>query len=458
MNIVQEKKGDLSAILKVHVEPADYSDSVNQVLRDYAKKANIKGFRKGHVPTSVIKRMYGKAVVFDELNKILSKQLETYINEEKLPLVGEPLPLTKDIDLDVENYNAYDFDYEIGLAPDFDLNFKLKNGPKSYVVVIDNELLDKEVENVRARYGDMTNPEVSAEGDTLFGKLMETDADGNQVHDGHDKMFVLNPDRIESKWLIDALGGKKEKDMIVNIKMTDLFKDESDVRWFWERNVSGEVVQEVSNDMLAHLMAATFCFEVRKINHVIKAELNEELFNKVFASGDVKDEQQFRDRVESDMENFFKQESRKFFEGKMIKALIDENEIPLPEEFLTRFLVASREKITEDNVGDYIEEFLRNLRWELIVKKMMDLKPDLQLKNEDVVARAREVVEEQYKPMLPNSTEEQLDMFANQMASDEKTFNRLANEVLAKKIFDYIRGEASPEEDEITASEFLKLR
>lgn len=458
MNIALEKKDDLSAIIKVHLESEDYSENVNKVVRDYAKKANIKGFRKGMVPPSVIKRMYGKGIVFEELNKVLSQALERYINDENLPLVGEPLPMTRDLDFDAEAMGPLDFDYEVGLSPTFSLSFKLKSAPKIYNVLIDTEILNEEIENVRSRYGEMTNPEVSVEGDTLFGKLMEVDGDGNPVNDGHDKMFAMNPDRIVSDSLKKDMGGKKEGDTITGIKMTDLFKEDSDVRWFWERNVSGEVVNDVNDETLAHLMAASFIFEVRKVNHVTKAELNEELFEKVFASGDVSTEEEFRSRLESDMENFFKQEARKYYEGKMMKSLIEENEVPLPEAFLRRFLMASREKIDESNVDQYLEEFLRNTRWELIIKKMMEMNPSLQLTNEAVHARARQVVEEQYKPMLPNSTDEQLEHFALQLVSDEKTFNRLANEVLAKNIFEYIRSEAQPEEEDITASEFLKLK
>lgn len=457
MNIAFEKTDDLNGVIKMHVVPEDYREQVNEVLRDYSRKAAIKGFRKGKVPISVVRRMYGQGVVYEQLNKLLTSELQNYISEENLAILGEPLPATSDVDLDPECNATYDFDYEVGLSPEFELVVKVSNPPKDYKVLVDQEMLDEEIENIRARYGEMTNPEVAGEGDTLFGKLSELDADGNAVEEGFQKMFAMNPSRLKNDKKKGEEKDKKEGD-VLTFKMTDLFEDEDETRRFWRRNVSGEYVRDVTDEELARIMAADFSFEVRKINHIEKVDINKELFDKVFVAGDVETEEEFREKIEADLEKFFEGEAKKYFEGKMVEGMIEENEIPLPEAFLKKFILKTRKEVSENNVDEVYEEYQRNLRWELIIKKMMNDKPDLELKHEEIEAHARQVVEDQYKPLLPNATDEQIEHFALQMMSDEKSFSRLANEVLGNKIFGYIREQVNPESEDITASEFLKLK
>ncbi|MBP8074174.1 MAG: trigger factor family protein, partial [Bacteroidia bacterium] len=181
MEIKQENTGHLTGRLTVVITPEDYREPVNTVLKDYAKKAQIKGFRKGMVPTSVVRKMFGKGVIFEELNKLVSNALNEYVNQGHLSLVGEPIPVSKDIDLDPEKELSYELDFEIGMASPFEINYSGLASSPIYKVVADDTLIDREIEGMRTQHGEMSNPDESQVGDTLFGKLWEVDANGNTV-------------------------------------------------------------------------------------------------------------------------------------------------------------------------------------------------------------------------------------------------------------------------------------
>lgn len=458
MQITQERIDDLNAVLKVTVAPEDYRDQVKTVLKDYAKKANIKGFRKGKVPVSVVRKMFGKGVVFEELNKLISEELTNYIRGEKLPLVGEPLPLqSEDIDLDPESENEYEFAYEVGLAPAFSLDYGHAAAYPMYKVMIDEEILAKEIENMQKRYGPMTNPDESEEGDILYGKLSQLDADGNVVEDGYGKMFALNPERVPSDDIKAEMGKGKKAEDTFDVTLDQVMKDDAEIRNFWQTNVQGEQIREVSDEDLEALKGMTFRFEVRKINRVEPMEVGQELFDKAFGEGTIEDESAFRDRVSEDMGKFFNNESIKWYRTQVIKKLIEATEIPLPEEFLRKWLVRTREQVTEDNIGELFEPYTRSLRWRLIIEKMQEQDESLTVQPDEINARARGMVLQQFGQMIPEGDEERLDAFTQYYLQDEKMVDRIFDELLEDKVFSHLNAQEAPKEEEISATEFMEV-
>ena len=457
MEIIKEKTGDLNAKLTVKVAPEDYQDQVKDVLKDLARRANIKGFRKGKVPVSVVRKMYGKGVVLEELNKVISESLTNYIREEDLPLLGEPLPQTEDFDLDVKAEASYEFEYEVGLAPAFDVDYGLAGQAPLYKVSVDDAVLDKEVDHMREQHGPTSNPDESQEGDTLYGKLSELDADGNVVEEGLGKMIALNPERVPSEDVKKEMADGKKAEDTFNVKMADVMEGEDAIRDFWQTNVSGEEVRKVDNAMLAEIMEKTFQFEVRKINRQEVAELNQEFFDKLFGEGNVANEEQLRAKIAEDMEGFFQKEAQKFYRTKTIKALIENTEIPLPDAFLKKWLVRSREQITEENIEELYGTYSRSQRWRLIIQRMQKDNPNVRVDEEDIRERAKEMVHQQFGAMLQGQDDDKMEGFVNYYLQNEQMVNQIFDNLLEDRVFAHLNEENPAVEEDITATDFMEM-
>ena len=449
MEITKESTGKLTARLKVKVVPEDYKDQVDTVLKDYARRANIKGFRPGKVPVSVVRKMFGKGIVFEELNKLISSNLTEYIKKEQIALVGEPLPITKDVELDEESDSAYDFEYDLGLAPDFSINYGLVGDAPFYKVQVDDETLEKEVEEVLERHGDMTNPDESQEGDTLFGKL----SDG----DGHEKMVALNPKRVVSDSLKAEMGKSHKAGSTFKATMADIFENDNAVRRFWNTNVQGETIANISDEELEHLKGQEFTFEVRKINRTTKAELGVDLYEKVYGEEHgITDDGEFRERLRKDMETFFNREAGRYYRSKAIRALVEGSDIPLPDEFLRGYLVRTREQVTDENIEEIYPSYSRSLRWRLLIEKMQGADEAVKVNQDDIRERARQMVLAQFGSMVGSDDTERLDSFANYYLKDEKMVERLFDEVLEDKVFNHIAAQNPAVEEGITAAAFME--
>lgn len=456
MEIKQEKTSDLTGRLTVVVTPEDYREPVNTVLKDYAKKAQIKGFRKGMVPTSIVRKMFGKGVIFEELNKIVSKGLNDYIVEERIGLVGDPLPVAKDIELDPEKELSYELEFEIGMASPFEINYALVAKTPVYKVVADDALIDKEVEGMRTQHGEMTNPDESQPGDTLFGKLWEVDAAGNEVEGGLERMFALNPERVVSEALKAEMGNGKKADDRIAITMADLFDNDGEIRDLWEKNVQGEQVRDLTDQELVDIKGKSFSFEVRKINRVEKLEVNQEMFDKVLGPDKVSSLSDFRDKVAEDIESHLNTQAAKLYRALAIRAILDGTEIELPHDFMRKWLIATREQINETNIDGLYDTFLRSYKWRLIVEKMQEENEQVKVSQENVIERARAMVRSQFGSMLGDD-ESRLESFVQYYIQDEKMVQRLFDEELEDRVFFHINALHPPKEEETTGSNFIDV-
>ncbi|MEM0999795.1 MAG: trigger factor [Bacteroidota bacterium] len=455
MEITRENTGDLLTTVTINVAPEDYQDEVKRILKDYSKRVNIKGFRQGKVPLSVMKKMYGKGVIVDELNKIISQALESYVQEQDLVIVGEPMPKTTNLELESELDKSYSLSYEIGLAPDFEIDYGLAGQTPLYLVNIDEEILNKEVQDMQKRFGPMTNPEESQEGDILFGKVSELDAEGNLVEDGLARMAALNPDRVEDEALKEIMGQPKKPEDTFDVKMEQIFPRNADLRRFWESNAQNEKVRNVNDELLEEIKGKTFRFELKRINRIEPMEIGPELFEKAFGEGEITEEADFRDRVSNDMDGFFNNEATRYYRSNTIKSLIEGIELPLPEEFLQSYLVQSREQLTEENVGEIMESYLRSLRWRLIVEKMQKADDTVKVAEEDLRERAEEKVMAQFGAMI-GEDQERLDSFVSYYLREEKIVQEIFDEVLEDRVFAHVAQENPPVEETITATEFME--
>jgi trigger factor len=306
----------------------------------------------------------------------------------------------------------------------------------------------------------MTNPDESQEGDTLFGKLWEADAAGNIVEGGLERMYALNPEKIASESLKLEMGNFKKADDRIQLVMADISTSDSDILEIWEKNVQGEQVRDLSEAELEEIKGKHFVFEVRKINRTVKAEVDQALFDKIFGEGTVTTLADFRDRLAQDIEKHLNGQAVKLYRSSTIRALVENTNIELPHDFMKRWLIATREQLNDSNIDSFFGPFLRSYKWKLIVEKMQAENENVKVAQENIIDRARAMVQNQFGAMLgaaggaePNP---QLESFVQYYLQDEKMVQRLFDDELEDRVFGHINTINAAVEEETTGTDFIE--
>ncbi len=449
MNISHENIDDVNAVITVDLGPEDYTPQVDKAIKEQAKKAKLPGFRPGMVPVSHIRRTYGKAILFDEINRVVSDKINEYIGEQKLEILGQPLPKEDDKnDYNWDFNDQFSFQYEIGLAPQFAIPFTEKSTFTEYEIKADEETLASRIKNLRRSYGKMTNPDVSEDGDVLYGELQQVDAKGEAVAGGIVNTASVRTDLVDDKKIKKQLIGlKKDDEVVVDIKKA--FKADSDIA-----RVLGITEEEV-----AGLDPATVKLTVKNVNRLEEADLNEVLYDKLFGEGTVKTEEAFREKVREEVEGMLEQNATQKLQNDLYTTGMDAVDAAFPEEFLKRWLKATNANIKADELEEGFPDFLRNLKWTIIENRIIT-KNSLEVKYEEVLALAKERIEAQIKLYGQGQevNEQQLSQYAVQLLGDKEQANRLFDEVKAKKVFDYLKGLVKLEKKEIAYDKFLELK
>ena len=447
MNISQEKVNDLNAVIKVDITPADYTESVNKAIKEQAKKAKLPGFRPGMVPTSHIKKTYGKAILFDEVNRLVSDSLNTYLTENKIEVLGQPLPKEGTTDDYKWDFNdEFKFQYEIGLAPAFEVPFSEKDKVTQYDIKVDEETLASRIKNLRKSYGKMTNPEVSEDGDVLYSTLTQVDKDGNVLEGGIENTASVRTDLVNDKKIKKSLIGLKKEDE-VKLDLKKAFDSEAAAR-----------ILNITQEEVDALTESNFKLVVKNVNRLEEADLNEELFNKLFGEGEVKTEEEFRARVSSEVEAMLVQNADQRLQNDLYSLGMEKVNVAFPDEFLKRWLKATNEKLTDDELAEGYEDFAKNLKWTLIENKIIT-ENKLEIKYDEVFKLAKERIAAQFKMYSPEPIgEEQLAQYTVQFLQDKEQANRLFEEVKALKVFDHLKGVVKLTKKEIDYNKFLELK
>lgn len=447
MNISHEKTDDINAVITVDLAPEDYNPQIDKAIKEQAKKAKLPGFRPGLVPASHIRRTYGKAILFDEVNKLVSEKINQYIGEQKLEILGQPLPKEDDKnDYNWDFTDTFSFHYEIGLAPQFETPFTEKSTFTEYVIKADQETLDSRIKNLRRSYGKMTNPEVSEDGDVLYGELKQVDAKGNDVNGGIVNTASVRTDLIDDKKIKKALVGlKKDDEVIIDLKKA--FKDADIAR-----------LLAIEEDVAAVLEPTTFNLTVKNVNRLEEADLNEDFYNKLFGEGEVTTEEAFREKIREEVESMLVQNASQKLQNDIYTKGMDAVKAEFPEAFLKRWLKATNPDIKEDELEEGFADFLKNLKWTIIENRIIT-KNELEVKYEEVLALAKERIAAQIKMYTPGEepTDQQLSQYAVQLLGDKEQANRLFDEVKALKVFDYLKGLVTLEKTDIEYDKFLEL-
>jgi len=449
MNISHQNIDEINAVITVDLVPEDYNPQVDKAIKEQAKKAKLPGFRPGMVPVSHIRRTYGKAILFDEINRLVSDHINQYISDNKLDILGQPLPKEDDkSDYNWDFNDTFSFNYEIGLAPQFEIPFNEKSKFPEYVIKADEETLESRMKNLRRSYGKMTNPEVSEDGDVLYAELKQLDTEGNELEGGIVNTASVRTDLVADKKIKKTLIGLK-KDDEVTLDVKKAFKNASDIARIL--GVTEEEVESLDNPV--------FKLTVKNINRLEEAELTEDFYNKLFGEGVVKTEAEFKEKVREEVESMFVQNAAQRLQNDLYLKGLETVEVDFPEAFLKRWLKATNPEIKEDELEEGFADFLKNLKWTLIENRIIS-QNNLQVKYEEVLALAKERIAAQIRMYSPGQepTDDQLAQYAVQLLGDKEQANRLFDEMKALKVFDYLKGVVKLEKKEIEYNKFLELK
>ncbi|EFK59206.1 trigger factor [Sphingobacterium spiritivorum] len=440
MKVSHKKIDDINANITVDLAPEDYNPQVDKAIKDQAKKAKLPGFRPGMVPTGHIRRTYGKSILFDEVNKVVNDKIAEYISENKLEVLGQPLPIDEEVNYNWDFKDSFNFTYEIGLAPEFETPFTKETEFTEYDIKADTETLESRIKNLRRSYGKMTNPEVSEEGDVLYATLKQ------EGEEGIEKTTSVRTDIIEDAKIKKSLSGLK-KDDSVKIDVKKAFKAADLAR-----------ILGITEEEAEAIAPAKFELTVKNINRLEESELNQEFFDKLFPAGEVTTEEVFKEKVTEEVENLFKQNSAQKLRNDLYTFGMEKVDVKFPEEFLKRWLKATNPNITEQELEEGFADFINNLKWTIIENRIVTAN-NLEVKYDEVINLAKERIYAQIKMYNINEepADEQLSQYAIQMLQDREQANRLFEEAKALKVFDHLKTVVKLKSKKIDYDKFEKL-
>lgn len=449
MNITKEQIDNLNAILKINITPEDYTGKVDEAINDHRKKARIPGFRPGMVPASHIKKLYGKSILVEEINKLLSDSLNNYISENQIEVLGQPLPkIAPDEHYNWDFTETYEFMYELGIAPSFNAEISEKDTFTRYKVIADEETLESRLKNLRRSYGKMSNPEISEEGDVIYGEFKQLASDGTLFEGGIEVVNSLRMELIEDKAVMKSLIGLKKGDM-VKIDVVQAFA--GDVH-----RIAGLLkIDEES----ASQLRSSFELTVKNVNRLEESPLNQEFFDKIYGEGNVKTEEELKEKIRAELEGMMGENAERKLQVDMVEYYLSKFNLQLPDEFLKRWLrTINPATVTDQQIEEQYGDFSRNLQWTLIENRIIK-DHQIEVKSEEVVKLAKQKIEAQFKMYSPTPiTDEQLSEYAVNFLQDRERASKIVDEVRAHKVFEYLKNIVTLREQEIPYKEFLELK
>ncbi len=439
MNIAQNSIDDLNAVLTVTIEKDDYKEKVEKALNNYRKNATIKGFRKGQVPMSFVKKQFEKSIIFDEVNQLLQTGINDYIQKEKISILGNPLPKTQEnMDWDADTLN---FEFELGLAPDFEIDLS-KIKADTYKVEVNDEEVQKYVDNFAKRFGTMKTLEKVEDGANIKVLMKELNSDKTEVEGSEKETYLFVDELAKPKKFL----GKKVGDVVV-VKAKEISEDavnlEQILNWTAEKatNFDGQLQ-----------------FEIQEITVMEPSAVDQSLFDKVYGEGTVKDEKEFRQKIKDEAEKMYVRETDKQMMNEVVEALIKDTKFDLPSDFLSRWLVFSNDKIDSvEHAADQLKKEESGLRYQLIESKIAE-KYDLKVEYGDVENAMRNIIKEQLAMYgQSNMPEEDLERIVQGSLQNQQEFQRMADQVFADKMMQTFKDNTKLKEKKVTFDEFVKL-
>lgn len=444
MNVTVKNTGDLSAVLSVEIKAEDYQAKVEKQINDYRKKANIPGFRPGHVPAGLIRKQYGKGILIEEVNHVLQHAVEDHLKEGKIDILGNPLPVLQ-TDIDWDTQTDFVFDFELGLAPEFNLTVDNKIKVPYYKITADKEMVERYASDYAKRFGKMSYPEAIEEDSIVKAYIVEVEADENAKEDGVSVEATFTMDNITGKKNISSLIGA-QKDAFIILDVKKAFKKDF--------SVSG--LLKLSDEEL-EATTGKFRFKVEEISKLDPADLNQELFDKVFGEGTIADEKAFLARIKEDAENMFIGESeRKFYEDTR-EVVLTKTKFDLPDEFLKKWMQTSGEKpISEEEVEKEYPNMKDGLKWQLVENKVVK-DHGIEINREELKEFTKVMITKQMAQYGPLPESMDLDSIAENVMQNQEEVQRMTEQLFTEKIVRFFKENVKLAEKEVSFDDFIKL-
>lgn len=443
MNITKHDIDNLNAEITISVTPGDYESRVNEGIKKAQKQASMPGFRPGKVPASLIKKQYGTQILVDEINKLLNDTIYKYIEENKIEILGNPLPKDQ-TSVDFNKQTDFEFVYQLGLAPAFNINLDNSNTFTYKTVKVDDELIEKYLKDIRRNYGKPANPDVAGEKDVVFVDINELDETGEIKAGGIFKSTSVSHERIKNETAKAKLLGVKKEDKIV-LNINELYETALD------KSVSLGIDKEVAETTTCNLQLT-----VKNISRMEDAELNQELFDKVYGPGKIASEEEFRNKIREELALMFSADAEKFLRTEVENKLVEKLNLQLPDSFLKRWLAVANEKpITEEEIEKDYLNYSKAMQWRLIENKIIK-DNNIQVSGEEAKEEAKRFINSEYARYGQVPTEDDLEKISKDLLSKEKEAQRIFENLYSKKVLDLIKEKCTLNTKEVSYDEFFK--
>ena len=448
MNITKENKDELNAVLKIQIDPEDYKERVDKVVKDYKKKAKMDGFRPGKVPEGLIRKMYGRAIKMDEVNKLVSEKLSEYIKSEDLNILGEPLPSQEEQkSIDWDNDNQLEFAFDIGMAPEFEVKISGHDKIPYYKIKITDELIDQQVGNYQEHLGEFKEIDKVNDLDELItAHINELDEEGNPKEGGIYKenasltLSVVKDEDIKKQFQ-DAAAGDA-----LDIELKKAFPNDTEISSML--NIEKEKAAELEGMFRVHIQ------EVKKFE---KAEVSQELFDKIYGEGNVTSNEEFREKIKGELEEQIKPESERKLSHDVKEHFVRKVNPKIPAEFLKRWLKESQNDLSEEDIEKDFSQFEKDVKWDLI-KNKISKENDIQVEESEVLELAKEVTMQQLRQYgLGSLPDEQLENYAKEILKKDEDRRKLHERKFEEKVVEHIKQHVKLEEKEVTSEEFQQM-
>ena len=436
MKVSKKDIDKLNSIISIDIEKNDFESNVENVLKDYRKRANIPGFRKGHTPIGLIKKQYGLSVKVDEINKLIQKGLSDYLSNEKLAILGNPVPVEKNnIDW---NADKLTFDFEIGLSPKLEVSLKNKKAIPSFEIDVDKKMIDDQIKNIQNQYGKL-----------LAQNRIEDDFEINGNFKNED--FKIDN---KSNFKLKDIKGKLNKELLkkltigdsVELKTKGLFTKDSDLTFHLKIDDQKKDEIKVVN------------FSLTEINKRVPADLDQELFDKLFGKNSIKSVTELKDKLKKDAESNFANQTDQKLLNDITEHLIDNTKFELPDKFLKKWMqTAGEKKLTEQEANEEYEKSEKGLRYQLIEAKIIE-QNDIKIDHIKIKDFAKELIKSQMKQYGQNNPEEkELESIAQRILSNKDEVKRISDQLLSKELLELFKNNLKFKKNKVSYEKFIEM-
>nr|WP_293833164.1 trigger factor [uncultured Arsenicibacter sp.] len=451
MDIALDKASETQASLKITLKPEDYKPEVDKKLKQYGKTVAMKGFRPGHVPASLIQKMYGKSILVDEINNLLGRTVSNYIRENKLQVVGDPIPdRTEAKSIDWDNQTEFVFSYTLGMASEFDIHFDQLPSVTEYTITASDKDVNETIDNLRQQFHKHEHAEEAAEGDTIFGELKQLTGATEGDAEPFSAKTALPLKQVDADYLPTFIGKKKGETFTFDIAAA--FPDDKS-----RAHATGLKPEEAAQ------LSGDFEFTIEDVTRHAPADIDQDLFDKSLGAGQVDSEEAFREKVTEIISGNFSREAKSMLRYDIERILLENIPILLPEEFLKDWLVENNEgKVSREQVDEQFEDFAKSVKLQLIKNKIAE-QTDIKVEFAEVLAATEQMVREQFG--FANSDDDEINKTVERIArnylADDKNngqnYTTLYNRIYDDKVLDYAKTQVNVDPKEVSFDEFKEI-